>query len=125
MIYFLIYIFLETMISVWIAGRIGGLNTFLEIIFTALLGIYIIKSAKENLFSTLTELMFQQINSRQFINLNLYPLIGAVLLIVPGFFTDLIGIILQILPHFDFGNSDEVEDKFDFRNDKNEDNKLS
>ena len=125
MIYFLMYLFLETMISVWIAGSIGGLNTFLEIVFTALLGIYIIKSAKENLFSTLTELMFQQINSRQFINLNLYPLIGAVLLIVPGFFTDLIGIILQILPHFDFGNSDEVEDKFDFRNDKNEDNKLS
>jgi len=125
MIYFLIYLFLETMISVWIAGRIGGLNTFLEIIFTALLGIYIIKSAKENLFSTLTELMFQQINSRQFINLNLYPLIGAVLLIVPGFFTDLIGIILQIVPHFNSGNNDEVEDRFNFRNDENEDNQLS
>ena len=125
MIYFLIYLFLETMMSVWIAGYIGGLNTFLEIIFTALLGIYIIKNAKENFFSTLTELFFQQINSRQFINLNLYPLIGAILLIVPGFFTDLIGIILQILPHFNSENNDEVEDRFNFRNDENEDNQLS
>lgn len=40
MIYFLLYLLFEVLLSVEIASIIGGLNTFLEIIVSALLGIF-------------------------------------------------------------------------------------
>ncbi|BFU78167.1 hypothetical protein ALC152_13820 [Arcobacter sp. 15-2] len=95
MIYFFIYLFLEVMISSSISGQIGGLNTFFEIIITAIIGIIILKNFKVSLMESISKARVGQITQEEFINTNVGKAMGAVLLIVPGFFTDFLGLLMQ------------------------------
>lgn len=93
--YVIIYLFLEVMISTTIAGSLGGLLTFVEIILTAFIGIFILKNFKYSLASNIKDLTQGQISQQDFIKKNVGNAVGALLLIVPGFFTDILGILLQ------------------------------
>jgi len=95
MIYFLIYLFLEVLISVNISSAIGGLLTFVEIIATAFIGISILLNFRETLFQNITSVSYHAIDLQEFQKLNLFTIIGAILLILPGFMTDIIGILMQ------------------------------
>ena len=95
MLYFLLYLFIETFVSVQIASAIGPLWTFLEIIATALYGVWIIKNMHIQMMATMQALANGEISVEEFESMNLYTLAGAVLLIIPGFFTDILGILLQ------------------------------
>lgn len=95
MIYFLIYLFLEVMISSSIAGSIGGLNTFFEIIVSAIIGVIILQNFRFSLMESISKAQTGQITQEEFIKTNVGRAIGAALLIVPGFFTDIVGILLQ------------------------------
>lgn len=95
MIYLLIYLFLEVMISSWVAGSIGGLNTFFSIILTAIIGVYLLKNFKFSLMESINEARSGNITQEEFIKTNVAKAIGAVLLVIPGFFTDFIGLALQ------------------------------
>jgi len=94
-IYFLIYLFIEVMISSFFAGQIGGLNTFLEILISAFIGIYILKSFKYSLNENIEKIRTGKITQDEFIKTNASKSFGALLLIVPGFFTDIVGLLLQ------------------------------
>ena len=95
MIYFIVYLFLEVLISVNISSSIGGLMTFFEILLTAFIGIAILVNFKETLRQNLTAVSYNCIDLQQFQSLNLFTLIGAILLIIPGFLTDIMGILMQ------------------------------
>jgi len=95
MIYFLIYLFLEVLVSVNISSAIGGLNTFFEIIFSAFLGIFILSNFRNTLMENMRAVSFSQIDLEEFQKLNLFTIIGGILLIIPGFLTDIIGLLLQ------------------------------
>lgn len=95
MIYFIIYIFLEVMISSTISGEIGGLLTFVEIILTVFIGTTILRTFKFSLMEKINAVKSGQITQDEFIKSSIGKAIGAVLLIVPGFFTDIIGVLLQ------------------------------
>ncbi len=95
MIYFLIYLFLEVLISVNISSYLGGLLTFVEILLTAMIGIYILMNFRESLRENLTAVSYNFIDLQEFQRLNLFTLFGAILLIVPGFLTDILGILMQ------------------------------
>lgn len=95
MIYFLIYLFLEVLISVNISSAIGGLATFFEIIITALVGILILLNFRDTLFQNITAVSYNAINLVEFQKLNLFTIIGALFLILPGFLTDFIGALMQ------------------------------
>lgn len=95
MIYFLIYLFLEVTLTVEIASKIGGLATFLEIIGSAFLGIFILMNFRHALSENLEALRTRQIDMQGFSNRNMMGLLGALLLILPGFLSDMIGILLQ------------------------------
>lgn len=95
MIYFLIYLFLEVLISVNISSAIGGLATFFEILLSAFLGISILINFRNTLFENMKAVSYSCIDLREFQRLNLFTLFGAILLILPGFLTDIIGIALQ------------------------------
>ena len=95
MVYFLVYLFLEVLISVNISSSIGGLATFLEIILSALIGISILVNFRKTLVENMTAVSYNCIDLEQFQRLNLFTLFGAILLIIPGFLTDIIGILLQ------------------------------
>ncbi len=95
MIYFLVYLFLEVLISVQISSAIGGLATFFEIITSAFLGVAILLNFRKTLFENMAAVSYSCIDLEQFQRLNLFTLFGAIFLIVPGFLTDILGILLQ------------------------------
>jgi len=95
MIYFLVYLFLEVLLSVNISSAIGGLATFFEIVASALIGVAILVNFRKTLFENMTAVSYNCIDLEQFQKLNLFTLFGAILLIIPGFLTDIIGILLQ------------------------------
>ncbi len=95
MIYFLIYLFAEVILTVEIASQIGGLATFLEIVGSAFLGIFILMNFRHALSENLEALRTRQIDVQGFSNRNMMGLLGALLLILPGFLCDMIGILLQ------------------------------
>ena len=95
MIYFILYLFLEVIISTNIASAIGGLMTFFAIIITALVGISILVNFRKTLVENMTAVSYNCIDLEQFQKLNLFTLFGAILLIIPGFMTDIIGMLLQ------------------------------
>ena len=95
MIYFLLYLFLEVIISTNIASALGGLITFFEIVITAMIGISILVNFRKTLIENMTAVSYNCIDLEQFQRLNLFTLFGAILMIVPGFLTDIIGIVLQ------------------------------
>jgi len=95
MIYFVVYLFLEVLVSVNISSAIGGLATFFEIILSAFVGISILINFRKTLVENLTAVSYNCIDLEQFQKLNLFTLIGAILLIIPGFMTDILGILMQ------------------------------
>ena len=95
MIYFLIYLFLEVLFTIEIASIIGGLATFLEIVGSAFLGIFILMNFRHALAENLDALRTRQIDMQGFSNRNMTGLFGAILLILPGFLGDCIGVLMQ------------------------------
>jgi len=95
MIYFIVYLFLEVLVSVNISSSIGGLATFFEIMLSAFLGISILINFRKTLVENLTAVSYNCIDLEQFQKLNLFTLIGAIFLIVPGFMTDILGVLMQ------------------------------
>lgn len=95
MLYFLIYLFLEVLVSTEISSYIGGLATFFEIIGSAMIGIAILMKFRTTFMQNLQAVSMQRIDLKEFQKLNLFTIIGAIFLILPGFLTDIIGILLQ------------------------------
>ena len=91
----LLFFFIEVSVSVEIASKLGGLLTFLEILFSAFVGIFILKSLKYTMFENVRSLMQNEISLEEFQRLGLFTLLGSVFLIIPGFFTDILGVLLQ------------------------------
>lgn len=95
MIYFLLYLFLEVVVSVNIASAIGGIWTFVELIASALAGIVILANFRGTLAENINALNQARIDPFEFQQLNLFSILGAFLLIAPGFLTDILGVLLQ------------------------------
>ena len=97
--FFLIFIALpaiEIFLMIKIGGHIGALNTLGLIFFTAIVGIYYAKiQGIQTLRSGIIDIYQNKAPIQQFIT-GASIAFAAVLLIVPGFFTDLIGFILLI-----------------------------
>jgi 2-isopropylmalate synthase/UPF0716 protein FxsA len=82
------------MVSTSISNSIGGLNSFLLILLTATIGVFILKNFKFSLMESITKAREGKITQQEFLKTNVGRAIGAVLLIVPGFFTDFLGLLL-------------------------------
>jgi len=98
LIYFLGYLFLEILFSYEFMKVFTPFGFFLEIIISALVGIYIIKNLDFSLRESMVKLMHRELTEEEFISIGLFKLIGAFLLIVPGFFSDVVGILFLFEP---------------------------
>jgi 2-isopropylmalate synthase/UPF0716 protein FxsA len=83
------------MITSSVVNVIGGFYLFLEIIFSAILGFYIISSFKYRASESLMMLFSNRMSLEEFQRMSLFTLLGAFLLIIPGIFSDILGILLQ------------------------------
>jgi len=94
MVYIFLYLFLEVMVSTFFASFLGGLFTFIEIILSAMLGIYLLKSFQFSINENIRDLTSGNITQDEFMAKNLNHAIGAIMLIIPGFLTDILGIFM-------------------------------
>ncbi len=83
------------MISTKMASAIGGFSTFLEIIVSAMVGFSLVANFRYTFFESLNALNNRSISIEEFQKLNAFSLLGAFLLILPGFFSDFLGLMLQ------------------------------
>ena len=93
--YFLIYLFFEVLVSVNVASAIGSINTFIELVASALLGSVLLANFRVTLMQNLNALMQGEISPSSFQRLNLWSIVGAILLILPGILGDIVGLLLQ------------------------------
>jgi UPF0716 protein FxsA len=89
---------LELVIFIEVGSYIGSLNVILSIFFTIFLGIYLIKSRLRSIKLNLFDIRNLQDIDKQY-STNIYSLFAGVLLIIPGFLTDALGIVL-LIPFF-------------------------
>ena len=87
---------LEVFLMIKIGGKIGALNTVALIFLTAVIGVYFAKfQGIQTLKSGMVNLYQNRIPIYEIMS-GASIAIGALLLIIPGFFTDLIGFLLLI-----------------------------
>ena len=87
---------LEDFLMIKIGGKIGALNTVFLILLTAIIGIYFAKlEGIKTIRSGITNLYQNKIPVYEIIS-GASIAIAALLLIIPGFFTDTIGFMLLI-----------------------------
>jgi len=98
LIYFLVYLFLEIVFSYEFMKVFSPFGFFLEILISAVAGVYIIKNLDFSLRESMIKLMHREITEEEFISIGLFKLIGAFLLIIPGIFSDLVGILFLFEP---------------------------
>jgi len=95
MIYFIVYLFFEVLIFVNLSSAIGSLMTFFEILISAAFGIMILINFRKTLAENMSAVSYNCIDLKQFQSLNLFTIFGAILLILPGFLTDIVGLLMQ------------------------------
>ena len=93
--YFLVYLLLEVFVSVNISSSIGAMATFLEIILSAMFGFVLLANFRNTFGESMQAMQRRTISITEFQKLNAFTLLGALLLILPGFFSDIIGVFLQ------------------------------
>lgn len=94
-VYFLIYLFIEVMVTTQFAEQFGGLALFIEILVSFGIGSFILANFKYAIVEQLNNLAFGRINQEELVSFGIFTLIGAILLILPGIFSDAVGILLQ------------------------------
>jgi len=131
MIYFFLYLFLEVMVSVQVGSILGGIGTFLEIMVSGLLGVALLLNVKTTMVESLKAMSNNCINMKQFQELNIFALLGAIFLILPGILSDMIGLFMQfsvftglIISRYNKNNGQCDEEPQNFNPHKGDDNVI-
>ncbi len=95
MIYFFAYLFVEVLLSVQVAGLLGGLGTFAEIMLSGFIGLMLLMNVKTTMVESLKAMSNNCISMQEFQELNIFALLGAILLILPGILSDVVGVLMQ------------------------------
>ena len=93
MIYFLVFLFLEIATSSFFSDILGFFLTFVWIILSIIIGIFLLKNFNLVVMYNVSEIMKGNLSKEEFYKNNIAKLVGALLLIIPGFFTDILGIL--------------------------------
>lgn len=92
---FLAYLFVEVLVSVQAAGQLGGVGAFLEIIVSGMIGLLLLRNFKTTMLESLRAVSNNCITMKEFQELNIFALLGAVFLILPGIVSDFVGVLMQ------------------------------
>ena len=85
---------IEIVLFIEVGSRIGTLNTIILIFSTAIVGIYLIKNGRFSYFAEIQSSLQQGIMPQLAIFSGMFFFLAGFLLIIPGFFTDSIGVLL-------------------------------
>jgi len=95
MIYFLVYLFLEILFSYEFTSMFTPFGMFLEILFTFFFGVFLLKNLNIAFIDNIQKLRRREISQEEFVSIGVFQLVGAILLMIPGVFTDILGILMQ------------------------------
>jgi len=95
MIYFLAYLFIEIFVTYEFTQIVSPFGTFLEILLSGFIGIFILRTLHFSLVESMQKVARREISQEEFISIGLFKLIGAFLLILPGVFSDILGVLMQ------------------------------
>ena len=95
MLYFLIYLFFEILITYEFAKVFTPFGLFLEVLLSAIVGVIIIRDLNFALFENMQRVLKREITEQEFISIGLFRFVGAILLLIPGVLTDIIGVLLM------------------------------
>ena len=131
MIYFVLYLFVEVLVSVQASSYLGGIGTFLEIMASGFLGMVLLLNVKSTMMESLKAVSSNCINMKQFQELNIFALLGAIFLILPGILSDMIGLFMQfsvftglIISRYNKNNGQCNEETQNFNPHKGDDNVI-
>ena len=91
-----VYGWLEFEALIFVGNIVGGLLSFIGIFLTAFIGIYLIRQLNRQVFTAWQSEKHQNKPAIAKLAKGLSVLLGSLLLIVPGYLTDLIGVILMV-----------------------------
>jgi len=125
-IYFIVYLFLEIIFSYEFMKIFTPLGFFIEVLITAVIGVYILRDIHFSLSENMIRVLKREITQEEFISIGIFQFIGAVLLIIPGFFSDIVGALLLFEPFSiwvarKFLPKDNIKYKNDFNDFKDDD----
>jgi len=95
MIYFLVYLFVEIFVSYEFTKIFTPFGMFLEILASAVFGLMLIRTLNFSLAESMQRVMRREISQEEFISIGMFKFVGAILLIIPGIFTDILGLLMQ------------------------------
>ena len=95
LIIFLIYLLCEIWVSFVITDFIGVLGFFLEVLLSAFLGFAILVNFRIFFSDALMRLKNRAMSYEAFVSSNIFRILGAFLLILPGALSDIIGLLMQ------------------------------
>lgn len=95
MLYFLVYLFFEILVTYEFAKLFTPFGLFLEVLFSAIVGVIIIRDLNFSLFENMQRVLRREITEQEFISIGLFRFVGAIFLIIPGVLTDIIGILFM------------------------------
>jgi UPF0716 protein FxsA len=95
MIYFLVYLFIEIFVTYEFTNLVSPFGTFLEILISGFMGVFILKTLQFSLVDSMQRVVRREISQEEFMSIGLFKLIGSILLILPGVFSDVLGILMQ------------------------------
>ena len=105
---FILLPIVELIIFIEVGSYIGSLNVIISIIFTIFLGYYLIKSKIKNISLNMMNISNIQDVYQQYTS-SFYSFLAGLLLVVPGYLTDVMGLLLllpflrpQLSKHFNF-----------------------
>ncbi|NPA61434.1 MAG: FxsA family protein [Epsilonproteobacteria bacterium] len=96
MVYIIPYFLLELYLTIEVGSQIGFFGYLLWIVITLILGIWLLQNAHISMINNIFSLSKGQIDSKRFYDAQSAYFVGAILLIVPAIFSDILGVISLI-----------------------------
>ena len=96
---FILLPIVELIIFIEVGSYIGSFNVIISIIFTIFLGYYLIKSKIKNISLKMMNISNIQDVYQQYTS-SFYSFLTGILLIIPGYLTDVMGLLLLLLLPF-------------------------
>ncbi|MDO8282918.1 MAG: FxsA family protein [Thermodesulfovibrionia bacterium] len=93
---FIIVPIIEITLLIEVGSRIGTANTIVVLLLTALIGIYMVKLVGLGVMRRMQQNMNEGVSPAEEMVNGMMLLLAGVLFIIPGFFTDAVGLLMVI-----------------------------
>ena len=100
MILFILYFLLELYFSLAVGSNIGFLWSVIWIVTTFIIGMALLKNAHINLMKNMQSVQLGRLNAQSFHDASLSYFLGALLLLIPGVFSDFLGLMSLLYTMF-------------------------